>query len=511
MANNTTQPYNRSLSGSVGAGLSSIVKPGGRKYFILEHKVSSKYHRAGENQEIIVNQIELGRDPHCQVRFDESFSTVSRRHAAITKDGDNWKIVPLSKTNTTLLNGRPIKNEWYLQNGDEIQLSVNGPKLGFIVPTGNKATVGTIGLTRRLSLFRQQALRPYKNAIAILSIILILSLLGGGYKLYDVHQQNKHLDGLVAQSLQEQERLRAANDSIAQAVVAKSEVITDMQSQISNLSASAGHISPTLSTRVGSMGSVSKGVDNNALKSCDRNVFFIMSLGFEVILPTGESFELECGGDSGLPSWTGTGFMLNDGRFVTARHVVEPWYFLNSGGKVDEQMLMLNIIAHNGGKVVAHLGAVSNSGEKFTFTSTQCHTFRYGDETYASDEGEKIVVASANAKDFATINTGRSGGLQYDIQASRNLERGTKLAILGFPLGLGASSSGINPIYGSAVVAADGLQNGMILTTETTYEHGCSGGPVFYTDSHGNLVVIGITSAIAGRSTGFVEPISSIN
>lgn len=508
MANKTTHPYNRSLSGSVGAGISSIINPGGKKYYILEHKVSSKFHRAGDNQEIIVNQIELGRDPHCQVRFDESFSTVSRRHAAIVKDGDNWKIIPLSTTNTTLLNGRPIRNEWYLQNGDEIQLSVNGPKLGFIIPSGRKSTVGTIGLTRRLSLFRQQALRPYKNAIAALSIILVLALLGGGYKLYDIHQKNKHLDGLVAQSLVVQDRLRAANDSIAQAVVAKSEVITDMQSQISNLKASAGKISGTPNTRIGSIG---KGVNNQALKSCDRNVFFIMSLGFEIILPTGESFELECGESSGLPSWTGTGFMLDDGRFVTARHVVEPWYFLNSGGKADESMLMLNIIAHNGGKVVAHLGAVSNSGEKFSFTSTQCRTIRYGDETYSSDEGEKIVVASANAKDFATISTGRSGGLKYDSQASRNLERGTKLAILGFPLGLGASSSGINPIYGSAVVAADGLQNGMILTTETTYEHGCSGGPVFYTDSNGDMIVIGITSAIAGRSTGFVEPISSIN
>ena len=174
-------------------------------------------------------------------------------------------------------------------------------------------------------------------------------------------------------------------------------------------------------------------------------------------------------------------------------------------------MLMLNIIAHNGGKVVAHLGAVSNSGEQFAFTSTQCNTLRYGDETYSSDEGEKIVVASANAKDYATIKTGRSGGLRYDVNASQHLERGTKLAILGFPLGLGASANGISPIYGSAVVATDGLQNGMIVTTETTYEHGCSGIPVFYTDTNGNMVVIGITSAIAGRSTGFVEPISSIN
>ena len=161
-----TQPttYRRSLSGSVGAGMKSVFGGEGRRYYMLVHKVSSKYHKAGEAQRIIVDQIEIGRDPKCQVRFDESFTTVSRRHAAIVKDGDNWKLVQLSQTNTTYLNGRRVEKEWYLQNGDEIQLSTNGPKLGFIVPEGEKGTVSSIGLTARLNLFRKQALRPYKNA-----------------------------------------------------------------------------------------------------------------------------------------------------------------------------------------------------------------------------------------------------------------------------------------------------------------------------------------------------------
>ena len=106
----------------------------------------------------------------------------------------------ISQTNTTLLNGRPIKNEWYLQNGDEIQLAVNGPKLGFIVPSGKKSTVSSIGLTRRLSLFRQQALRPYKNAIAVLSCLLLLLAIGGGDKLSDQHTENLKLDAARAES-----------------------------------------------------------------------------------------------------------------------------------------------------------------------------------------------------------------------------------------------------------------------------------------------------------------------
>ena len=171
--------YKRTLSGSVGAGIGSIFNAGGKNYYILEHKVSSKYHHAGEAQEIIVDQIEIGRDSKCQVQFDESFATVSRRHAAIVRDGDNWKLVQLSQTNKTFLNGHAIANEWYLQNGDEIQLSVNGPKLGFIIPQGAKAKTGSIALSRRLSLFRQQALKPYKTAMAAMAAVIVL-LIGGG-------------------------------------------------------------------------------------------------------------------------------------------------------------------------------------------------------------------------------------------------------------------------------------------------------------------------------------------
>lgn len=175
-----TQAYKRSIAGSVGAGVKSVFGGEGRKYYILVHKVSSEYHKAGESQPIIVDQIEIGRDPKCQVRFDEKFTTVSRRHAAIVKDGDNWKLVQLSHTNSTYLNGRKVQTEWYLQNGDEIQLSTNGPKLGFIIPEGKKGTVGSIGLTNRLSLFRQQALLPYKKALwSVATVLAIVCIVGG--------------------------------------------------------------------------------------------------------------------------------------------------------------------------------------------------------------------------------------------------------------------------------------------------------------------------------------------
>ena len=173
-----TTSYKRTIAGSVGAGMAAVFNASGRQYYILEHKTESVYHHVGESQKIIVDQVELGRDSACQVRFDESFETVSRRHAAIVKDGDGWKIIPLSQTNPTFVNGQPILADTKLNNGDEIRLSSKGPLMGFIVPQGKQSLVSSIGMTERLSLFRQQALRPYKRAIWTLAIILVLAIAG---------------------------------------------------------------------------------------------------------------------------------------------------------------------------------------------------------------------------------------------------------------------------------------------------------------------------------------------
>ncbi len=170
--------YKRTVAGSIGAGMGALINASGRTYYILEHKTSSKFHQAGESQKIIVDQIELGRDSSCQVRFDESFETVSRRHAAIVREGENWKLLPLSTTNATLVNGQVIRDEWHLHSGDEIRLSSKGPILGFIIPQGEQSLVKSIGLTERMSLFRKQALRPYKTALWILAVVLVLAIAG---------------------------------------------------------------------------------------------------------------------------------------------------------------------------------------------------------------------------------------------------------------------------------------------------------------------------------------------
>ena len=132
-----TKEYKHSLFGSLGSGMKSIISGSMKSYYILEHKIGSRYHHAGELQEIIIDQIEIGRDPTCQVRYDEVFETVSRRHAAIIREGNHWKLVPMSQTNPSFINGEIVHKEWYLQHGDEIQCAVNGPKFIFRTGTDN--------------------------------------------------------------------------------------------------------------------------------------------------------------------------------------------------------------------------------------------------------------------------------------------------------------------------------------------------------------------------------------
>lgn len=489
----TTQ-YKRSFAGSVGAGLGSLMNGKGKTYFILEHKVSSSYHKAGEAQEIIVDQIELGRDSRCQVRFDESFSTVSRRHAAIIRDGDNWKLVQLSQTNQTFLNGHPVQKEWYLQNGDEIQLAVNGPKLGFIIPTGNKSTVGSIGLSRRLSLFRQQALMPYKKAMWVMAAILIFAIVGCSY--FFMYQRNIITE--QSQQIAVIDSLRLENEKMINTAIKQNKKLLkdkdQLQDELQKMQKKVDNINKNVV--------VHTKVTGKPIDECVPSVYYLYCNEVKIHIPGNEDFVIND------YQWSGTGFLLNDGRLVTARHVVEPWSYIS---ETDTVGLLLNIIANNGGgNVLAHIRAYSSTGEIFDFWSNKCIIDKSKDQIL-TQEGITFRSAPLSNTDWAYVRvSSKNAGLAFDEDVSKNLKMQTKLVSLGFPLSLGKDENGVQPIYGNSTVAKTGLNNGVILINETSIEHGSSGGPMFCTSEDGGLVVVGIVSAIAGRSTGFIVPISAL-
>ena len=166
--------FSSTFTKTLSSGISALVG-GKQQYYILEHLVASHYHQAGEKQEVMLDEVILGRDTDCHVRFDESFSTVSRHHASIKRDGDNWRLIQMSKKNTTFLNGKAIQSSWYLQSGDEIQLAMNGPKLIFRIPTETTE----FKFTQRLNAFKEQVVRPYQTAVIVVCCVIVLIIAGG--------------------------------------------------------------------------------------------------------------------------------------------------------------------------------------------------------------------------------------------------------------------------------------------------------------------------------------------
>lgn len=496
----STQTYKRSLSGSVGAGLNSVFGSGGKTYYVLEHKVSSKYHKAGEAQEIIVDQIEIGRDSRCAVQFDESFKTVSRQHAAIVRDGQNWKLIQLSHTNKTFLNGHAVEKEWYLQNGDEIQLSVNGPKLGFIIPSGNKSTVGSIGLSRRLSLFRQQALRPYKTAMSIMAATIALLIVGGvGMGIYYKHQLND-LNAIVDNYRNNLVDITKQNKELAKLIAIQDSINRAMEKQNRDLAKKVVTLSQHAPQNIKAM------IDN-----AEPSVYYIVA---DAYLRYGSKEEY-------VYSSGATGFLLDNGTFVTARHCVENWlYGLSATSKANA----LPTTYPNEFKTYSKIYAINCKGDVLNFSSEDFVIDRRLDKMvyWQADDGTEFqsrlpycIVDSTGKALFGTTkqmssndwaytkrdikgNSLPKGTISMDGPMSENLASGVEVHALGFPAGLGVADSKtksemIEPIYTSMRVARSGLNSsGMIMVSQGT-AHGNSGGPVSIVKD-GKFYVVGIVS-----------------
>jgi len=506
MGKDTTYKEPKNFSKSVGSGVKSVFGGQGRTYYVLEHKTSSEKHRAGESQEIIIDYIELGRDPNCQVYFGESFPTVSRRHAAITKDGENWVLKQLSEKNPTLINGKAVKKQWFLQNGDEIQLSYEGPKLGFLIPSNN--SVGSIRLSKRLELFREQALRPYRQAITALSVIFVVAL---GLLSFIMWQQIKKAEELervidqykkqLTEAVENAQRFEGNIDSLHQVIEGNTQAQGALKRQIDQLKglveSSSRQVQPSEPATTGRPDA------NVRLNPLYPNIYFIRVDKIRISFQGNTQEETEY-------KWSGTGFLLKDKRFVTARHVIESWSFLNGSNPVNNQ---LNLIANNGGSVEAYFTAYSPDGSTIKFKTSDFTADRSGDVTETVNvDGNMLMIKRAplgGGKDWATYKTRRRGIIDYDNNLSNNLEQQTRLHILGYPLGLGAEDIGnISPIYGNCIVSSNGLRNGLIYVTDRNFEQGNSGGPVFIKKNN-RYIAIGIVSAGAGGSTGFIIPISA--
>ena len=386
----------------------------------------------------------MGRYSKCQIRFDtEDYPTVSREHAVIVRDGDSWMLKHLSKTNETFVNGTAITNVYYLQNGDEIQLSEDGPRLGFII--SDQTYSSSIGMSERIKDFGQPALRPYRAAIITLCVILALTIAGVvGYLL------------------------------------------------------------------------MSNGGPN--IENLKNDVYLVRMTEFTLTSPVinnGEPYTYNFN-DKGDEEPIATGFMTNDNRFITARHVIEPWYYLvdwENPNLEDPNCYVNRVLSVYGGRVNATFVAESRDGKRITFKTTDCtcNPVEFEEVKLPSNRNVQTndyIRKALSANDYAYIKMNQPSKIVPNETLSENMKFGTKLHILGFPFSLAAKANNLEPQYRMVTTSSTGLLEGKIVT-DNNIDAGNSGSPVFC-KKHGKYYLVGMVSSTIGDNGSVIIPISQV-
>ena len=85
--------------------------------------------------------VRLGRSPDCEVRFDNArYPKVSSLHAELEPVNDQWRLKPLSRSNSTLLNDQPLKAAATVSVGDRFRLGFTGPIVHILSLAGEQVT-----------------------------------------------------------------------------------------------------------------------------------------------------------------------------------------------------------------------------------------------------------------------------------------------------------------------------------------------------------------------------------
>ena len=86
--------------------------------------------RSGQTEEYSQPFVQIGRHPHCDLRFDADRDLdVSSRHATVLLQEEMFLLRDLGSTNGTFVNGKRLTGDHVLANGDEIQFGKQGPKV----------------------------------------------------------------------------------------------------------------------------------------------------------------------------------------------------------------------------------------------------------------------------------------------------------------------------------------------------------------------------------------------
>lgn len=90
-------------------------------------------HQANEKFPLLLNRTRMGSHWCSHLKFSNANGRIQKNHAVIEKKGADWTIKTVSNKSCIYVNSRKVDDLWYLQEGDLIALSLEGPFLRFSV------------------------------------------------------------------------------------------------------------------------------------------------------------------------------------------------------------------------------------------------------------------------------------------------------------------------------------------------------------------------------------------
>lgn len=456
----------------------TVLRGGDVPAYTLEYLTPGKRKKEGEFETVVLSYIEIGRAGNCYIKFGDDYPTVSRKHAAIERKGDEYVLIHTSGTNPTFINGEIVTAEESLKNGDEIQFSMEGPKLRFNITASGTANMG---FTRKISLVTKQAIRPYRRlAITLLIIIIIIAGIGG-WLIYNQNRQLQHVrsDLEISEQNRKQDSIKAAEEFSA-----RSKEFAGVMSKNRELASVIKEQNERMDQQSEQIQSLAEMVNAPSVGKLlyDKyrdDLYFIELLSIDAIMPDGSQRRIH-------KNWSGTSFLSCDGKLITTRSLIQGWRY-----SMDEISTWINIAELNNGEVKATFRATS---------SNNWFEFSYSDVVYDDSSDELITqkqvtgrgrkkqeieilfkYATERDSDWAYINTSKVSKVNFDNTASTTLTAGDELHILSFSPDEGKlRQNDIKPTYSKVTVSQDGLsENGLIPITDHSFESNISGAPVF--------------------------------
>lgn len=484
----------------------------------------TKSKLTGDYETIVVPYIELGRSSKCVIQYGENNPTVSRVHGSIQWNGGDVYYKHLG-TNPSLLNGNPIQNSVRLNNGDEIQLSYEGPKFRY---NTSAAKTSTFKFTQRMALFTQQALKPYKTIVIGLASLLVL---GSAFAAYMFKKQdgaiteqsakivesnnkiidlNKEIESKQALLNQNTNRISELSGKVRNNANISAEMKQQYEQEINSLTQQNSQINSQISGIKKDIANSEPDNINTAteIESFKNDVYLLIAT--EMILnKPGQAEPIKT--EASL--WSGTGFLTADGNFYTARHVITPWKYYNGSVNQDNFLEYLKY-EQSGGSIVVNFIAYSPSGEKIKFSSNEVKTSD-SEDGIEEFNGEKLKVAKKVNSDWAQVRIGNiSSKTKIDANKSRELKVGESVFAYGYQnpqisLDPDKGLEKMSPTFSTASVSQANLVNGLIQTTNIGFDHGASGCPVFVKVGS-EYRVVGLVSSVYGKEQGVIVPIANI-